>query len=51
MTPTQFRTYLATLPADQRHEVEERAAIMQHDGGLTEEVAQERAVRAHKEKR
>jgi len=51
MTLDQFKAYLNTIPVDQRVDVSERAAIMQHDGGLTEEVAMEQAVKAHKEGR
>ena len=51
MTTAQFKSYLNTIPVDQRVDVEERAAIMQNEGGLTEEVAMERAVKAHKEGR
>ena len=51
MTLIQFRAYLDTLPADQRYEVEERAAIMEESNGWTMEVAMERAVKMHMDTR
>ena len=50
MTLDQFKAYVATIPADQRCELMERAAIMEESNGWTMEVAMERAVKLHREK-
>ena len=49
MTLDQFKAYLASIPADRRVELEERAAILEEANGWTMEVAMERAVKMHKE--
>jgi hypothetical protein len=41
------RLTLRELPPDIRGDVEERAAIMEFDGGLTREEAEEQALEAH----
>ena len=50
MTLDQFKAYLASIPADRRYELAERAAIMEEANRWTAEVAMERAVEEHKRK-
>jgi len=49
MTIDQFKQYLASIPAEQRYELMERANIMEEANGWTMEVAMERAVALHRE--
>ena len=49
MTIDQFKAYLASIPADRRYELSERAAIMEEANRWTAEVAMERAVKMHRE--
>jgi hypothetical protein len=42
---------LKDLPVDIRVDVEERAAIMEFDGGLTREEAEKQALAIHEEQR
>lgn len=43
------RELLDRLPEDQRHDVEERAAIMEYDGGLSRDEAEQRAWQSMRE--
>jgi hypothetical protein len=49
VTIDQFKAYLSGIPADQRYELAERAAILEEANGWTMETAMERAVKMHKE--
>jgi hypothetical protein len=41
--PAGFPDAVAMLPEEERYEVEERAAIMEHDGGLDRDAAEQAA--------
>ena len=49
MTTDQFKAYLDSIPAGERYELAERAAIMEEANHWTVERAMERAVQMHKE--
>lgn len=47
LTPEAVRVQLASLDPDARIDVEERAAIMEYDGGLSREAAEREALAAY----